>query len=86
MWYFNLCFSHNIPFQAATHHAVSPYRCLPAPSDDLLALIPARQALQVAWNTAWHSGINNLLEKLHGVASDANEYESSYFQCRVSNV
>uniref|UniRef100_H2LUM2 Rotatin n=1 Tax=Oryzias latipes TaxID=8090 RepID=H2LUM2_ORYLA len=67
--------SHNIPFQAATHHAVSPYRCLPAPSDDLLALIPARQALQVAWNTAWHSGINNLLEKLHGVASDANEYE-----------
>uniref|UniRef100_A0A3P9JKF2 Rotatin n=1 Tax=Oryzias latipes TaxID=8090 RepID=A0A3P9JKF2_ORYLA len=61
--------------KAATHHAVSPYRCLPAPSDDLLALIPARQALQVAWNTAWHSGINNLLEKLHGVASDANEYE-----------
>uniref|UniRef100_A0A8C7YZJ6 Rotatin n=1 Tax=Oryzias sinensis TaxID=183150 RepID=A0A8C7YZJ6_9TELE len=63
------------PQHLTTHHAVSPYRCLPAPSDDLLALIPARQALQVAWNTAWHSGINNVLEKLHGVASDANEYE-----------
>ncbi|XP_011487171.1 rotatin isoform X2 [Oryzias latipes] len=85
--------SHNIPFQAATHHAVSPYRCLPAPSDDLLALIPARQALQVAWNTAWHSGINNLLEKLHGVASDANEFnpdlklsESQLLSVRVAHL
>uniref|UniRef100_A0A8C7YUW0 Rotatin n=1 Tax=Oryzias sinensis TaxID=183150 RepID=A0A8C7YUW0_9TELE len=79
--------------KAATHHAVSPYRCLPAPSDDLLALIPARQALQVAWNTAWHSGINNVLEKLHGVASDANEFnpdlklsESQLLSVRVAHL
>ncbi|KAM6900677.1 rotatin [Xenentodon cancila] len=65
---------YNIPFQAVTHHAVSPYRCLQAPSDDLLTLSPTRQALQVAWNTAWHSGIDNLLEKLHGVANDDAEF------------
>ncbi|XP_053198646.1 rotatin [Scomber japonicus] len=57
---------YNIPFQASSHHAVSPYCCVLAPSSDLLTLAPARQALQVAWNTAWHSGIDNLLEELHG--------------------
>uniref|UniRef100_A0A8C4I6H0 Rotatin n=1 Tax=Dicentrarchus labrax TaxID=13489 RepID=A0A8C4I6H0_DICLA len=56
---------YNIPFQAATHHAVSPYCCVLPPSSDLLTLAPARQALQVAWNTAWHSGIDNLLEEFH---------------------
>uniref|UniRef100_A0A8D3DHX9 Rotatin n=1 Tax=Scophthalmus maximus TaxID=52904 RepID=A0A8D3DHX9_SCOMX len=55
---------YNIPFQAASHHAVSPYRCVLPPSSGLLTLAPARQALQVAWNTAWHSGIDNLLEEL----------------------
>ncbi|XP_028288914.1 rotatin isoform X2 [Parambassis ranga] len=65
---------YNIPFQAATHHAVSPYRCVLAPSSDLQTLSQARQALQVAWNTAWHSGIDNLLEKLSDVASDATEF------------
>ncbi|XP_041824205.1 rotatin [Melanotaenia boesemani] len=65
---------YNIPFQAATHHAVSPYCCILAPTTDLLTLNPARQALQVAWNTAWHSGIDNLLEKLRDVASDAAEF------------
>ncbi|XP_042366374.1 rotatin [Plectropomus leopardus] len=54
----------NIPFQAAMHHAVSPYCCVLPPSSDLLTLAPARQALQVAWNTAWHSGIDSLLEEL----------------------
>ncbi|XP_054621802.1 rotatin isoform X2 [Dunckerocampus dactyliophorus] len=53
----------NIPFQAASHHAVSPYCCVLAPSSDLLTLAPARQALQVAWNVAWHCGIDNLLEE-----------------------
>ncbi|CAK6971229.1 rotatin [Scomber scombrus] len=57
---------YNIPFQASSHHAVSPYCCVLAPSSDLLTLAPARQALQMAWNTAWHSGIDNLLEELHG--------------------
>ncbi|XP_024135486.1 rotatin isoform X1 [Oryzias melastigma] len=85
--------SYNLPFQAATHHAVSPYRCLLAPSDDLLALNPARQALQVAWNTAWHSGINNLLEKQHGGTSNANEFnpdlklsESQLLSVRVAHL
>uniref|UniRef100_A0A673AN67 Rotatin n=1 Tax=Sphaeramia orbicularis TaxID=375764 RepID=A0A673AN67_9TELE len=56
---------YNIPFQTATHHAVSPYCCVLPPSSDLWTLGPARQALQVAWNTAWHSGVDNLLEGLH---------------------
>lgn len=55
----------NIPFQAATHHAVSPYCCVLPLSSDLWTLAPARQALQVAWNTAWHSGIDSLFETLH---------------------
>ncbi|XP_070708807.1 rotatin [Pempheris klunzingeri] len=65
---------YNIPFQAATHHAVSPYCCVLPPSSDLLTLAPARQALQVAWNTAWHSGIDSLLEELHGVSTDVSEF------------
>uniref|UniRef100_A0AAX7TFN2 Rotatin N-terminal domain-containing protein n=1 Tax=Astatotilapia calliptera TaxID=8154 RepID=A0AAX7TFN2_ASTCA len=62
---FNLSSRYNVPFQAATHHAVSPYRCVLVPSSDLQTLNPARQALQVAWNTAWHSGIDNLLQEFH---------------------
>uniref|UniRef100_A0A3Q2CYI0 Rotatin n=1 Tax=Cyprinodon variegatus TaxID=28743 RepID=A0A3Q2CYI0_CYPVA len=62
---------YNIPFQAATHHAVSPYCCILAPSSDLLTLSSTRQALQVAWNAAWHSGIDNVLEKVHSVAGDS---------------
>ncbi|XP_056289869.1 rotatin isoform X3 [Pseudoliparis swirei] len=65
---------YNIPFQAATHHAVSPYCCVLPSSSDLLTLAPARLALQVAWNTAWHSGIDNLLEELHGVSTDVTEF------------
>uniref|UniRef100_I3KA67 Rotatin n=1 Tax=Oreochromis niloticus TaxID=8128 RepID=I3KA67_ORENI len=65
---------YNVPFQAATHHAVSPYCCVLVPSSDLQILNPARQALQVAWNTAWHSGIDNLLQELCDVARDVNEF------------
>uniref|UniRef100_A0A8C6NVL7 Rotatin n=1 Tax=Nothobranchius furzeri TaxID=105023 RepID=A0A8C6NVL7_NOTFU len=61
---------YNIPFQAATHHAISPYCCVLAPSADLLTLSPTLRALQVAWNTAWHSGMDNLLEKLNSEAGD----------------
>ncbi|MED6270448.1 hypothetical protein CHARACLAT_010476 [Characodon lateralis] len=64
---------YNIPFQAVTHHAVSPYCCVLAPSSDLLTLNPARQALQVAWNAAWHSGIDHLLDELDSVANDADQ-------------
>uniref|UniRef100_A0A3B5LE88 Rotatin n=1 Tax=Xiphophorus couchianus TaxID=32473 RepID=A0A3B5LE88_9TELE len=65
---------YNIPFKTATHHAVSPYCCILAPSSDLLTLSLARQALQVAWNAAWHSGIDNLLEKSNSAACDADEF------------
>ncbi|XP_068613541.1 rotatin-like [Brachionichthys hirsutus] len=64
---------YNIPFQSVTHHAVSPnYSVLPS-SSDLMTLAPARQALQVAWNTAWHSGMENLLE-LPAISADAAEF------------
>nr|XP_046227277.1 rotatin isoform X2 [Scatophagus argus] len=65
---------YNIPFKAATHHAVSPYCCVLPPSCDLLTLAPTRQALQVAWNIAWHSGIDNLLEERHGVSTDVTQF------------
>ncbi|XP_060949825.1 rotatin [Limanda limanda] len=65
---------YNLPFQAASHHAVSPYCCVLPSSSGLLTLAPARQALQVAWNTAWHSGIDNLLEELHGNSTRDTEF------------
>ncbi|XP_031137959.1 rotatin isoform X3 [Sander lucioperca] len=68
---------YNIPFQAATHHAVSPYCCVLPPSSDLLTLAPACQALQVAWNTAWYSGIDNLLKELHGTSTHVTEFHSN---------
>ncbi|XP_056220936.1 rotatin [Seriola aureovittata] len=65
---------YNIPFQAASHHAVSPYCCVLPSSSGLLTLAPARQALQVAWNTAWHSGIDNLLEELHDTSAGVPDF------------
>ncbi|XP_075906423.1 rotatin isoform X2 [Nelusetta ayraudi] len=62
----------HLPFKAATHHAVSPFRCVLPPSSDLLTLPPSRQALQVAWNAAWHSGMDNLLEELPRAASSTS--------------
>ncbi|XP_041670116.1 rotatin isoform X2 [Cheilinus undulatus] len=65
---------YNLPFQAASHHAVSPYCCILPPSSDLLSLAPCRQALQVAWNTAWHSGMDSLLEKIQGCSASVEEF------------
>ncbi|XP_076577654.1 rotatin [Chaetodon auriga] len=65
---------YSFPFRAVTHHAVSPYCCVLPPSSDLLTVAPARQALQVAWNTAWHSGIDNLIEELHGTSTDITKF------------
>ncbi|XP_074549511.1 rotatin isoform X3 [Halichoeres trimaculatus] len=65
---------YNIPFQAASHHAVSPHCCVLPPSADLLTLAPAHQALQVAWNTAWHSGMDNLLEELKDISTNVDEF------------
>ncbi|XP_033842210.1 rotatin [Periophthalmus magnuspinnatus] len=61
---------YNIPFQAATHHAVSPYCCVLPPTSQLWTLAPARHALQVAWNIAWHSGIDGLFERFHSSGED----------------
>uniref|UniRef100_A0A8C8GI36 Rotatin N-terminal domain-containing protein n=1 Tax=Oncorhynchus tshawytscha TaxID=74940 RepID=A0A8C8GI36_ONCTS len=55
---------YSLPFQAASHHAVSPYCSVLPPYSDLLSLTHAKETLQLAWNTAWHSGIDNLLEEL----------------------
>uniref|UniRef100_A0A8C7PMN1 Rotatin n=1 Tax=Oncorhynchus mykiss TaxID=8022 RepID=A0A8C7PMN1_ONCMY len=57
---------YSLPFRAASHHAVSPYCSVLPPYSDLLSLTPAKETLQLAWNTAWHSGIDNLLEDFHG--------------------
>uniref|UniRef100_A0A8C5N7G8 Rotatin N-terminal domain-containing protein n=1 Tax=Gouania willdenowi TaxID=441366 RepID=A0A8C5N7G8_GOUWI len=65
---------YNLPFQAATHHAVSPHCSVLPPSSDLQTLGPARQALQVAWNTAWFCGTEKLLEHLGCGNSDITEF------------
>ncbi|KAJ8376596.1 hypothetical protein SKAU_G00071760 [Synaphobranchus kaupii] len=65
---------YNLPFQVASHHAVSPY-CIVLPLySDVLTLKPAWEMLQFAWNRAWHSGIDNLLEQLNGYRDDVTEY------------
>uniref|UniRef100_A0A8C5GS52 Rotatin N-terminal domain-containing protein n=1 Tax=Gouania willdenowi TaxID=441366 RepID=A0A8C5GS52_GOUWI len=66
-----LSLEYNLPFQAATHHAVSPHCSVLPPSSDLQTLGPARQALQVAWNTAWFCGTEKLLEHLDLKLSEA---------------
>ncbi|XP_042154909.1 rotatin isoform X1 [Oncorhynchus tshawytscha] len=65
---------YSLPFQAASHHAVSPYCSVLPPYSDLLSLTHAKETLQLAWNTAWHSGIDNLLEELRGIRSDVADF------------
>ncbi|CAL8311419.1 unnamed protein product [Merluccius merluccius] len=68
---------YKIPFHAVTHHAVSPYCCVVTPASDLLTFAPARHALQLAWNTAWYSGLDNLLEEHRSVQSDVSEFHTA---------
>ncbi|XP_056306497.1 rotatin isoform X1 [Danio aesculapii] len=84
---------YNLPFQAPSHHAVSPYCSVLPPYSDLLSLKPAWEALQITWNTAWHSGIDGLLEHLRGFRSDVPEFhsdlvlsESQAVVLRISNM
>lgn len=84
---------YNLPFQAPSHHAVSPYCSVLPPYSDLLSLKPAWEALQITWNTAWHSGIDGLLEHLKGFRSDVLEFhgdlvlsESQVVVLRISNI
>ncbi|KAL1006655.1 hypothetical protein UPYG_G00075000 [Umbra pygmaea] len=67
---------YSLPFQAATHHAVSPYCSVLPPSSDLLSLAPAKESLQLAWNTAWYSGMDQLLEEFRGTRSDVADFHS----------
>lgn len=72
-WHFSPSPRYNIPFQPATHHAVSPFCSILPLSSEVLSLPPARQALQFAWNISWHSGIDKLLDVLCGPATDVTE-------------
>ncbi|KAI1889059.1 hypothetical protein AGOR_G00175160 [Albula goreensis] len=65
---------YNLPFQATSHHAVSPYCTVLPPYADLLTLKPAWEMLQFVWNRAWHSGIDNLLEQLKGNRGAITEF------------
>ncbi|KAJ8277701.1 hypothetical protein GJAV_G00078770 [Gymnothorax javanicus] len=65
---------YNIPFQAMSHHAVSPFRTVLPQYSDLLTLRPALEMLQFAWNRAWHCGIDDLLEHLKGYSGDSTEF------------
>ncbi|MFT7809161.1 rotatin [Arapaima gigas] len=71
---FSVIGRYNVPFQAASHHAVSPYCTVLPPYLDLLALRPAWEMLQFAWNQAWYAGIDNLMEQLEGHRSDITEF------------
>ncbi|XP_062376734.1 rotatin isoform X2 [Sardina pilchardus] len=84
---------YNLPFQPASHHVVSPYCCVLPPYADLVSLKPAWHMLQLAWNRAWHSGIDNLLEERRGNGSDVPKFHGdlvlSATQCvllRVSHI
>ncbi|KAG7488553.1 hypothetical protein MATL_G00035790 [Megalops atlanticus] len=65
---------YNLPFQAMSHHAVSPHCTVLPPYSDLLSLKPAWEMLQFAWSQAWHAGIDNLIEQLKGHRSDIAEF------------
>ncbi|XP_064189190.1 rotatin isoform X2 [Anguilla rostrata] len=67
---------YDLPLQASSHHAVSPYCVVLPPYADLKTLKPAWEMLQFAWNRAWHSGIDNLLEQLKGYGGDLPEFHA----------
>ncbi|XP_057680380.1 rotatin isoform X1 [Corythoichthys intestinalis] len=62
---------YNMPFQVVSYHAVSPYCCILNLTSDVLTFAPARQALQLVWNVAWHCGIDKLLKEPIGSINNA---------------
>ncbi|TRY91578.1 hypothetical protein DNTS_014479 [Danionella cerebrum] len=64
------------PFSLPAVIIRSPYCSVLPPYMDLLKLKPAWEVLQVTWNTAWHSGIDGLLEHLKGFRSVSQEFHS----------
>ncbi|XP_029110935.1 rotatin [Scleropages formosus] len=83
---FSVIRRYNVPFQAASHHAVSPYCTVLPPYTDLLALRPAWEMLQFAWNRAWYAGIDNLMQQLEGHRSDITEFLDDLYLCAAQGV
>ncbi|CAM9568149.1 unnamed protein product [Lampetra planeri] len=52
----------HLPLVMATHHVVSPHRVIPPPPSDPLVAPPARDAIRLGWNLAWHQGVEALLQ------------------------
>ncbi|XP_029446758.1 rotatin isoform X2 [Rhinatrema bivittatum] len=52
----------HLPVQVASHHAVSPYSVVRPFSSDCLTSKPVSNMLSMAWNLAWHHGIDNVLQ------------------------
>uniref|UniRef100_S4RPM5 Rotatin n=1 Tax=Petromyzon marinus TaxID=7757 RepID=S4RPM5_PETMA len=52
----------HLPLVMATHHVVSPHRVIPPPPSDPLVAPPARDAIRLGWNLAWHQGVEAMLQ------------------------
>uniref|UniRef100_W5M728 Rotatin n=1 Tax=Lepisosteus oculatus TaxID=7918 RepID=W5M728_LEPOC len=65
---------YNLPFEAVSHHLVSPYRTVLPLQSDLVALAPAWRLLQFAWNRAWFGGVDNLLAQLESHRTGFTEF------------
>ncbi|KAB5533141.1 hypothetical protein PHYPO_G00128390 [Pangasianodon hypophthalmus] len=84
---------YNLPFRAASHHAVSP-NCIVLPLyTDLMELRAAKEALSFSWNRAWHCGTDTLLTRRRDNATHTPEFhadlvmsESQVMSVRVCDV
>ncbi|XP_058232589.1 rotatin isoform X1 [Hemibagrus wyckioides] len=67
---------YNLPFRAASHHAVSP-NCIVLPLyTDLMELRAAKEALSFSWNRAWHCGTDTLLTRRRDNTAHAPEFHA----------
>ncbi|KAK3541625.1 hypothetical protein QTP86_033055, partial [Hemibagrus guttatus] len=67
---------YNLPFRAASHHAVSP-NCIVLPLyTDLMELRAAKEALSFSWNRAWHCGTDSLLTRRRNNTAHAPEFHA----------
>ncbi|XP_035382254.1 rotatin isoform X1 [Electrophorus electricus] len=65
---------YSLPMLVSSHHAVSPFCTVLPPHTALLAAPAPREALQVAWNRAWHAGTAALLEQLRTTRGGTPEF------------
>ncbi|XP_053467742.1 rotatin isoform X3 [Ictalurus furcatus] len=67
---------YNLPFRAASHHAVSP-NCIVLPLyTDLMELRAAKEALSFSWNRAWHCGTDTLLIRRRDTTTRTPEFHA----------